>query len=194
MPKEDWIKNPIHTILQRANLWPFGEKEINTVLDVACGLSLKSKFSGASIIVGVDIHEPYLKAIDCSIPYVVIKYDVRNIKDIFLDESFDVVYAIDILEHLEENDSKELLNQCKRIARKAVVIETPNGYIPQNIDIQGFNAHEFQTHRCFWNVDKLEVEGFSCVVRDYKMQDIKRHTDIDVPVDIELITAIYKKG
>ena len=193
MSREDWEKNPIHMVLQRANLWPFRNSDIRTVLDVACGLSLKSRFLNCPIVVGVDIHEPYLRAIDYQKPHVVIKHDVRFLGDIMIEDSFDVVYAIDILEHVTKKESEKLIEDCKRIAKKAVIIETPNGYVPQNIDIQGFNADKYQTHRCHWEVDQLRQRGFKCVVRQYKMQDIKRHTKIQVCPDIELIDGIFIK-
>ena len=193
MPKDEWSQNPAHKILEKEGLWKFQDNEIESVLDVACGLSLKSKFLAPDVIVGVDIHEPYLRAIEADVPYSVVKYDVRNLRDIFLDDSFDVVYALDVIEHLYRDDSLVLMSDCAKIARKAVVIETPNGYIPQNLDIQGFEAHEFQTHRCGWTVEQLEELGFKCVVRPYKMQDVKRHTKIEVDLNVEVITAIYMK-
>tara|TARA_R110000824_G_scaffold328069_4_gene514902 strand:- start:767 stop:1348 length:582 start_codon:yes stop_codon:yes gene_type:complete len=193
MPKEDWKNNPVHEIFKKENLWPFKDDSIISVLDVACGLSLKSKFLAPQIIVGVDIHEPYLKAIESDVPYVVIKADARQFDGLFLDNSFDVVYALDIIEHLEKEDALSLIRQCKRICRKAVIIETPNGYVPQNIDIQGFGADHFQTHRCGWSVEELGELGFECLVREYKMQDIKRHTDLSVNVNIELVDGIYLK-
>lgn len=193
MSKEDWILNPVHKILQKAGLWEFCEKDIETVLDVACGLSLKSKFLGAKNIVGVDIYEPYLKAIESDVPYSVVKYDVRKINNIFIDNSFDAVYALDIIEHLEKDDSIRLIEQCKKIAKKVVIVETPNGYLPQNIDIQGFGADEFQTHRCSWNVEELQCMGFKCIMRNYVMQDVRRHTEQDVSINIQLIDGIYLK-
>jgi 2-polyprenyl-3-methyl-5-hydroxy-6-metoxy-1,4-benzoquinol methylase len=193
MSKEDWLINPIHVILKKASLWPFIDGEIETVLDVACGLSLKSKYLGAKNILGVDINERYLKAIESEVPYAVVKYDVRKMSNIFIDNSFDVVYALDIIEHLYKEESVLLIEQCKKIAKRAVIIETPNGYVPQNLDIQGFGAHEYQTHRCGWTVDELEKMEFKCVLRKYIMQNVQRHTEIDVDPNIELIEAIYIK-
>jgi len=195
MPKNEWSKNPAHKILKDKGLWDFKDGEIESVLDVACGLALKSKFLAPppKIIVGVDIFEPYLRNIEADVAYAVVKYDVRKIKDIFLSNSFDAVYAIDILEHLKHKESVELIKQLKMIAKKAVIIEVPRGYVPQNIDIQGYGAHKYQTHRSGWDVEDLESIGFKCVIRPYKMKNIKRHHKITVSPDIEVITGIYKK-
>lgn len=191
MPKEDWAQNPVHEVLRRAGLWSFGS--IESVLDVACGLSLKSKFLPAQIRVGIDVHEPYLRAIESDVPYVVMKGDVRNLREHFLENSFDIVYALNIVEHLEKEEALQLVGECKSIAKLAVVLDTPNGYVPQNIDIQGFGADHWETHRCGWTVSEFEDLGFHCDVRPYTMSDIKRHTELDVDTHIEIITAIWCK-
>lgn len=190
MPKEEWKVNTIPSILGNAGLWKFEEGEIVSILDVACGLSLKSKFIDAKVRVGVDIHEPYFGHIETDVPYVVVKYDVRKLREIFVPNSFDLVIALDIIEHLEKDEALDMIKQCEEIARKAVVLETPNGYIPQNIDIQGHGGDEWQTHRCGWEVEELEEIGYQTVVRPYKMADIKRHTDLEVKTDVQIMDAI----
>ncbi len=190
MPKEDWEQNTLDKIFARANLWPWKEGEIVSILDVACGLSLKSKFLPAQIRVGVDIYDTYFEHIESDVPYVVLKYDVRKLNEIFKPNSFDLVIALDIIEHLEKEESLELIKQCESFARKGVILETPKGYIPQNLDILGHGGHEFQTHRCGWEVEELEKLGYSTIVRDYTMQKIQRHTEIDVDTQIQLIDAI----
>ena len=190
MSKKDWEENTVKKIFEKENLWPWKDGEIVSVLDVACGLSLKSKFIPAQIRVGVDIFEEYFKHIETDVPYVVVKYDVRKLKDIFLPKSFDLVIGLDIIEHLEKEESLDMIKQCEQIAKKGVIFETPKGYVPQNIDIQGHGGHEFQTHRCGWEVEELENLGYQIVVRDYVMQDIKRHTEKEVDTKIQLIDAI----
>jgi hypothetical protein len=190
MSKEDWKQNTLDKIFSQQGLWPWKEGEIISILDVACGLSLKSKYLSAQIRVGVDIYEPYFKSIEADVPFVLVKYDVRKLSDIFPDKSFDLVIALDIVEHLEKEESLEMMRQCENIARKGVIIETPKGYIPQNIDILGHGGHEWQTHRSGWEPEEFEKLGYKTVLRDYKMSDVKRHTEIDVHTDVQLIDAI----
>ncbi|MCC2630522.1 MAG: methyltransferase family protein [Candidatus Paceibacter sp.] len=190
MPKEDWRLNTLDKVFGRENLWPWKEGEIVTILDVACGLSLKSKFLPAQIRVGVDIYDEYFKHIEADVPYVVIKYDVRKLKDIFMPKSFDLVLALDIIEHLEKDESLDMIKQCETIAKKAVILETPKGYIPQNMDILGHGGHEWQTHRSGWEVEELEKMGYNVVVRDYQMSNAKRHTDLEIDPNIQLMDAI----
>ena len=190
MPKRDWEQNTVEKLLKNAGLWNFKDSELVSVLDVACGLSLKSKFLDSPIRVGVDIYEEYFNHIESDVPYVVIKHDVRKLEEIFVPKSFDIVIALDIIEHLEKEESLLMIAQCERIARKAVILETPNGYVPQNLDVQGHGGHEWQTHRCGWEIAELEKMGYKTVLRDYTMADIKRHTELDVAPEIQLIEAI----
>ncbi len=191
MSKEDWKENTVKAIFEREGMWPWGETEIISVLDAACGLSLKSKYIPAQIRVGVDIHEKYFDHIESEVPYVTIKYDIRKLEEIFMPKSFDIVIALDVVEHLEKEEALSVMRQCEKIAKKAVIIETPKGFIPQNIDIQGHGADEWQTHRCGWEPEEFEALGYKTVLRSYEMRDVKRHTDIDdIDPNIVLIDAI----
>ncbi|OIO33349.1 MAG: hypothetical protein COZ49_01770 [Candidatus Yonathbacteria bacterium CG_4_10_14_3_um_filter_47_65] len=191
MPKADWEENTIKNIFSRADLWPWKDDEIVSILDVACGLSLKSKFLPAKIRVGVDIHEKYFDHIESDVPYVVIKHDVRKLNEIFVSKSFDIVIGLDIVEHLEKEESLNMIKQCEEIARKAVIFECPKGFIPQNIDIQGHDADHWQTHRSAWEPEEFEKLGFKTLIRDYTMSNVKRHTEIDdIDVHVQMIDAI----
>jgi len=188
MPKEDWKENTVEKIFSEQNLYPKGH--IKTVLDVACGLSLKSQYIDADIRVGVDVYRPYLKKIEANVPYVVINADVMHLDSLFLPDSFDLVLLLDILEHLEKDQAIDLLKMAEKIASKAVIIETPKGFVPQNIDIWGYGGNQYQTHRCGWEPSEFSDRGYNVVLRDYKMSDVKRHTDIDVDPNIVFIDAI----
>lgn len=188
MPREDWEQNTIEKIFAREGLYP--EQKITSILDVACGLSLKSQYMKADIRVGVDIYRPYLQKIDAQVPFTTVVADVRKLDDVFIEKSFDIVLMLDIIEHLEKDESMALLQTAERLAKVAVIIETPEGFVPQNIDIWGHGGDEFQTHRCGWEKAELEGLGFKVIRRPYTMQNIKRHTEIDVPVDIHLLDGI----
>ncbi len=194
MSKEDWLKNTLPVIFGTAGLWPWKEGEIVSILDVACGLSFKSKYIPAQIRVGVDIYEPYFQHIESDVPYVVVKHDIRKLRDIFVPKSFDLVIALDVIEHVTKEEGIELMRQCEEIAKKGVVIETPKGYVPQNVDIQGHGGDEWQTHRSGWEPEEFKDRGYEVVLRDYHMTDAKRHTEVDVPRDVQLIEAIKFVG
>jgi hypothetical protein len=188
MPKEDWIQNTVQSIFEREGLYPTGR--VSSVLDIGCGLSLKSQYIDANVRVGVDIYRPYLEKIDAQVPYAVVNADALDIEKLFLPKSFDLVLILDLVEHLEKETSVRLIQMAEEIARVAVIIETPLGYIPQNIDIWGWGGHEYQTHRSGWEVEDFTSRGYQVVVRDYTMSDVQRHTDVEVDPHIKMIDAI----
>ncbi len=191
MSKEDWKENTVQRIFQRAGLWPWEDDEIESILDAACGLSLKSKYIPAKIRVGIDIYPEYFKHIEADVPYVVMKGDIRKLREYFEPKSFDLVLVLDVVEHLEKEQSLDMLRQAEEVARKGVVIETPRGYLPTNMDIWGHGGDEWQTHRSGWEPEEFEKLGYKTVVRDYTLQNIRRHTEItDINQNIQMIDAI----
>ena len=164
------------------------------VLDLGCGLSFKAQYIDAVIRVGVDIYPPYLeqarKQITTKDPYVLIKANILEVGKLFLPRSFDLVIILGTLEHLLKRDSLRLLEVAEGIATKAVIIDVPRGYIPQNIDILGFGAHGLQTHRSAWEPLDFKELGYKVLVRDYVMSDVKRHTDMEVDPKCQIIDAI----
>lgn len=80
--------------------------------------------------------------------------------------SVDVVMSTDFLEHLERPDSEAALGHMLRIARRKVLVFTPDGLAPQHPGMpnpERFTAEEWrwQTHRCGWTRPELEALGFS---------------------------------
>ncbi len=81
--------------------------------------------------------------------------DARNLP--FRAKSVDCVLAVDLLEHLEKDEGRLLLDNMERTAKRRVVVMTPNGYLPQ----EECNGNPFQVHRSMWNPADFESEGYS---------------------------------
>ena len=188
MPKKDWIQNNIEALFKSKKLFPKGK--IKSILDLGCGLSLKSQYMSHEFIVGVDIFSKYLEKISTKKNVALIRYDLKKISNLFLPKSFDIVLILDVLEHLNKKDSFKLLSDAEKLAKKAVIIETPLGYIPQNIDIWKLGGDKYQTHRSSWHLEDFKKRGFKCFLRDYQMSNVKRHTKIKSDINVKLIDAI----
>jgi hypothetical protein len=207
MPKDDWAKNSIPTLFTEWGAWPWPLKRVRdgvavtegndwgpqSVLDVACGLSLKSKFIETPARVGLDIHRPYLEAVETDVPWIPICADVMQIHDLFMPKSFDLVIALDIIEHLEKPQALTLLDDLERIAKVAVILETPKGFFPQDMDILGFDQHHLQTHRCGFEVEELEGLGYQVFVRHHNLHPVKRVKGSDeIATECKLLNAIKR--
>jgi SAM-dependent methyltransferase len=111
-------------------------------------------------IVGIEIYKPYLT------PAVDFLYDKIIIGDAFqiLDtiQPFDVILALDILEHFERERGFLLINKILKKAAKRVILTTPAKFIPQG-EVFG-NPHE--THKSLWRREDFLKIGFECVEFD----------------------------
>jgi SAM-dependent methyltransferase len=78
----------------------------------------------------------------------------------FSDMSFDTVLMIEIIEHLLEFDAVELIDEAKRVARKRVVLSTPNfpDFRDGHDTITGWN--ELDAHLSYWSQSRLRQLDF----------------------------------
>lgn len=130
-----------------------------SILDVGCGgnspigrFDDRPRFS-----VGIDLFEPAIE--ESRLKRIHDEYRLMNVLDIhheFEHRSFDVVLACDLLEHLEAEAGLLLLRKMEGIARRRVVILTPNGFLPQ--DERSNNP--LQEHRSGWTPAQMRNLGY----------------------------------
>lgn len=137
------------------------EKEFsdcNSVLDVGCGHSssigmIRGRFKSE----GIDIYKKNI--IESRKKKLHDKYklgDITKLSKLYKTKSFDACVAIDVIEHFDKKDALKLIKDMEAIARKKVVILTPNGFYEQH-DYDG-NPH--QVHKSGWKKKDLEKLGY----------------------------------
>src|SRR5689334_17058910 len=116
-----------------------------SLLDVGCGSdSPIQRFSSRVDAVGVDAFDASLeKSAARKIHKRYVKADVRDLDRHFAPGSFDCVVASDVIEHLEKEEGLRFLESLERIARKRVLIFTPNGFLPQG----EWESNPWQVHK-----------------------------------------------
>ncbi len=132
------------------------------ILDVGCGETetspLRMIAPRVKYIVGVDLFDPYLeKNREKKVYNEYIKMNAMDIDKHFEENSFDVVIATDLLEHLSKEDGKLFIEKAKKIAYKKLILFTPNGYINQD----EYHGNEYQVHKSGWTTKELKTEGFN---------------------------------
>lgn len=132
--------------------------DIDTLLDIGCGDNSPVQFLSSDIHkVGVDIFQP---SIDVSkkknIHSEYVKLNVLEVADYFDESSFDCAVASDLIEHLEKKDGYELIRQMERVAKKRIIIFTPNGFLKQG----EYNQNPWQVHHSGWTPEEMEEMGF----------------------------------
>lgn len=135
--------------------------ECETLLDVGCGSDSPIRHFSRHLkyTVGVDAYEP---AIAISKERGIHdEYKVMNVLDldIFPQKSFDCVLAASVIEHLPKKDGYRLISMMERIARKKIIILTPNGFLPQS----GWDENPYQQHLSGWDPVEMKNLGFRVV-------------------------------
>lgn len=126
------------------------------MLDLGCGPDSPIQYChSVRYSVGVEPFSPYLKR--SKLKGIHSKYLNAKIEDIKLpSKSFDAVVMVEVLEHLTKDDGLKALKKAERIARKKVLITTPNGFVSQG----RLDKNILQRHRSGWSVSELEALGF----------------------------------
>lgn len=83
--------------------------------------------------------------------------DGRAIEAALGPRSFDLVVALDVVEHFEKDDGRALLGALEAVARRRVVVFTPNGFLPQGEK----DDNPLQVHRSGWTVDEFTERGYT---------------------------------
>jgi hypothetical protein len=73
--------------------------------------------------------------------------------------TYDLVLAIDILEHFYRDDGKRFIELCLRACRRSLLVSTPKTDIPQDVP-----ANPFENHRSHWTEAELREMGCSQIL------------------------------
>lgn len=133
-------------------------ERVSSVLDLGCGRDspigrIKKNFFS----VGVDIFKPSIK--ESQYKKIHDKYiftDVLQIDKYFKERSFDAVIALDLIEHLAKKEALKLIKKMEKIARKKVIILTPQGFTRQD----EYEDNPYQSHKSGWNIEEFLDMGY----------------------------------
>lgn len=134
-------------------------RNMRSVLDVGCGSnSPLAKVRKSIYSVGIDAYAPAIRESQkYNIHTAYKRGNVIALDRYFPKKSFDAVIALDLIEHLEKKDGKVLIEKMTRLARKIVIIMTPQGFVPQ----KATQGNEFQIHKSGWSIADFTGQGFT---------------------------------
>lgn len=176
------------------------ENELNgykSFLDVGCGINTPiQNYSKQYYSVGVDAFEPSIEDSRKKGPHTEYKLmDVLSIGEKFKENSFDCVVALDLIEHLEKDEGARLIKMMEKIAKKKVIIFTPNAFLPQ----KQHSGNPLQIHKSGWEAKEMMAYGYKVIgINGYKhlkgeMAEIKWHPTFIWNI-ISNITQIFVKN
>ncbi|OGU01733.1 MAG: hypothetical protein A2085_11635 [Gemmatimonadetes bacterium GWC2_71_10] len=133
-----------------------------SLLDVGCGNNspVRRLTSAIPQRTGVDAFAPALaESLRLGIHTDGRQVDVLDIGSHFAPRSYDCVLASDVIEHLEKEEGMRLIEAMERIARRKVVIFTPNGFLPQ----APYADNPWQAHRSGWEPGEMRARGYRVI-------------------------------
>lgn len=138
--------------------------DCESVLDVGTGLMSSLELVPCRIKLGLDAHRPYLEKRRLS-DAVPVNASATDLERLFVPGAVDLVTLIDVIEHFEKPEAREVLRQAATVAARRVVLFTPRGEFPQaDYDAFGLGGEDYQRHRSAWEPGDLADLGFRVVV------------------------------
>jgi len=153
-----------------------------TILDVGCGLGIygslcriylegdnlydrenltwNKKENWKTRIDAVEGFEKYITDLHRFVYNEIFIHDARNYLSSFKDKSYDLVLAVDIIEHLTKEDGLVFLKELQRTG-KNVILATPAEFIQQTV-----KENPLEDHLSLWSRDDLQSAGFTIVNSD----------------------------
>jgi len=133
-------------------------RDCRTVLDVGCGSQSPLRYVGnLAHTTGVDAHAAALEKAKASGTHdEYCAMDIRGLSDAFPTGAFDACIALDVVEHFGKEEGALFLDALEHIARKKVVVFTPNGFVPQG----NTEAGDYQEHLAGWTADEMIGRGY----------------------------------
>ena len=64
--------------------------------------------------------------------------------------------GLEVLEHLTKKEGYELIKKMESIAKRKIIISTPNGFLPQ----EEHDSNKLQIHKSGWTVDEFKNLGY----------------------------------
>src|SRR3990167_6083186 len=123
------------------------------VLDLGCGIMQATHDIRANTVLGVDLWDKYLDGIKHIHPTCKINMDETQR---FMDNSFDVVICLDVVEHLDKELALKVIDECKRICRKKAIIYTPKEFKDNKESIPdswGMGENPHKEHKCVLSIN-----------------------------------------
>ena len=144
-------------------MWKMINPAPKSILDVGCGKGssivrkMRAKIRG-QYIVGCDIFQPYIRESKQSGLYDdCVLADARYLP--FISKSFEFVFCLEVIEHLEKIEGEKLLSNLENLASKEVVISTPVGFMPQN----SIDNNPYHTHKSAWFPNEFKRRGYKVI-------------------------------
>jgi len=123
--------------------------DTDEVLDLGCGKGAVTNDLKCKKLTGIEIFKPWLEEYRGEKVFG----DITKIE--FPESSYDVILALDVLEHISLKEAKKLIDKMEKWAKKKIII-----YTPAEFKLQSTLNNLYNQHRSLIPKDYLEKKGF----------------------------------
>lgn len=155
-------------------------EQVETVLDIGPGIQPQQYIHPLVHICAEPFHQyvDRLKTIASNAKdraYVILPMTWAETVKYLPTDSVDTVVLLDVIEHLEKDEGRVLLEKTIQIARRQVIIFTPLGFVTQlhsdNKDAWGLDGGSWQEHKSGWLPEDFSGEWEIIACKDYHQTD-----------------------
>ncbi len=165
--------------LSRTNLEHFNLYEVT-----GSSARRKSKEEWNIIIDGIEAYPAYITPVHDYAYNKIFESDALAVLP-RIEKKYDMVLAIDILEHFVKADGLQFIKLLKAVSQGQVIVSTPKDFIEQHVE-----ANPYENHRSHWSQEELKTEGFEAF-----LDNPDNWVAIwDAKVDLHQIEAVDKNG
>lgn len=138
-----------------------------SVISLGCGIGVTECGFKCSKLDGMDIfsygNRHLLNNWD-NIRGTFISGDIRKSDELIKNKSYDIVFCLDVIEHLEKEEGFKLIKDAESIAIKAVVFYTPlkwdtNESATTDKSLWSY-GNKYNLHKSLWTIKEFEDKGY----------------------------------
>lgn len=158
-------------------------KPAEVLLDIGCGI-VPQNYVRPRVHICCEPYGEYVEHLQKKIAdmaqkdrhYVVVNMGWHEAVRYFPEKSVDTVILVDVIEHLEKEEGRKLLQATEKVARRQVIVFTPLGFMPQHHgdgkDAWGLNGGDWQEHKSGWMPEDFQGEEWQFVAtREFHTED-----------------------
>jgi len=156
-------------------------KETEIVLDIGCGIVPMNYFRPKLHLMVEPWKEyadilSYRHAGDKSV--LVLRIEALEALRQFADNSVDSIFLLDVIEHMDKDIGRQVIQESERVANEQIVIFSPLGFMPQHMenhesDAWGLSGTVYQEHRSGWMPEDFSASWSCYVCETYHSNDFK---------------------
>lgn len=154
-----------------------------TLLDIGCGI-VPQDYIRPQVHICCEPYAEYVAHLQKRISdmdtkdrsYVVLNMGWGDAVRYFPEKSVDTVILADVIEHLEKEEGRKLLQATERIARQQVIVFTPLGFMPQHHgdgkDGWGLSGGDWQEHKSGWMPEDFQGDDWQFIAaQEFHLED-----------------------